>query len=141
MNGLFLYYCAKLLLPRLHSFSNKLFCCFPCIIAMVNRILHLWKSIRRRYDGKPDVGPFRIVCTNQVGPCKTYLALQEVQCGTVYAFQEGHYTPYHAFQEGHYRTVHAFQEGQYIICVWQNTEQESPQICQPIEPFADSFRQ
>ena len=42
-----------------HSISNRLFCCFSFIIAMVNRIPQLLKFSGRRLRRKPEVGPHR----------------------------------------------------------------------------------
>ena len=44
-----------------HSISNRLFCCFSFIVAMVNWIPRLWKSSGRRLSGTPEVGPYRSV--------------------------------------------------------------------------------
>ena len=40
-------------------YFKQFFCCFSCIIAIVNRIPRLWKSSGRRFGWKPEVGPYR----------------------------------------------------------------------------------
>ena len=44
--------------PKLSkNISNRLFCCFSSIKAMINRSPRLWKPSGRRLSGKPEVGP------------------------------------------------------------------------------------